>query len=332
MTIKKLRIRHAGGSNTIETEAGASCGDVATLIASVIAIPPEKQVWKLGFPPKIHHFNSNSSLPSDLDLIHVAPSGEQQGSIQFVVATGNNGNTVDNALEETNTALSNIIAASSCPPPLVDPDGFAVRRVMDADNSCLFHSVGYAIHPPSSRRSASEATALRKMVANAIIRNDNSIQYSEAVLGRPSREYVQWIQQSTTWGGQIELSVLSTVLQCEIVAFDVIRNRHDSYNNGDCKQQRRIFVIYDGIHYDAIAYCLDPSLPEDMDVTQFSPNDDVVFQRAQELCEQQHKAKAFTDVSNFTLRCLVCQQGLKGQGEAQSHAQSTGHHNFAEFR
>ena len=30
----------------------------------------------------------------------------------------------------------------------------------------------------------------------------------------------------------------------------------------------------------------------------------------------------FTDVANFTLRCLVCQKGLKGQGDAVEHAKA----------
>lgn len=40
----------------------------------------------------------------------------------------------------------------------------------------------------------------------------------------------------------------------------------------------------------------------------------------------------YTDTAHFDLRCLVCQQGVKGQKGALEHATATGHQNFAEFR
>jgi len=129
----------------------------------------------------------------------------------------------------------------------------------------------------------------------------------------------------------LDLSVLSQLLQTEIVALDIIRNRHDVYGT-EQEYKRRIYVIYDGIHYDAVAYCFDPQLPPDMETTRFSPNDQVVLERAKDLCAQEHQRKAYTDTSNFTLRCLVCQQGLKGQSEAAQHAQQTGHANFSEYQ
>lgn len=44
-----------------------------------------------------------------------------------------------------------------------------------------------------------------------------------------------------------------------------------------------------------------------------------------------HEARQFTDVANFTLRCGVCQIGLKGEKEAVMHAKETGHQNFSEY-
>ncbi len=42
------------------------------------------------------------------------------------------------------------------------------------------------------------------------------------------------------------------------------------------------------------------------------------------------KARQFTDLANFSLRCLVCNQLLKGHTHAESHAKATGHINFGE--
>ena len=42
------------------------------------------------------------------------------------------------------------------------------------------------------------------------------------------------------------------------------------------------------------------------------------------------EAGQFVDVSGFSLKCMVCGQGLKGAQGAQEHAAATGHKNFAE--
>lgn len=53
--------------------------------------------------------------------------------------------------------------------------------------------------------------------------------------------------------------------------------------------------------------------------------------QALEVGNEAKKAKQFTDVNNFKLRCLVCQSPLAGQAEAQKHAEKTGHINFGEI-
>jgi ubiquitin thioesterase OTU1 len=304
-TTRKLRIRHAGGSTTLEVPHPGTAGDVAILIASTTSITPEEQAWKGGFPPKPLKLQTTDALPSDIDLIHVS-----KGEPSIVDTTSPLPlNDDDKIVDEPN---------------MTDPDGFVVRRVMDADNSCLFNSIGYVLEHSRSLQSQK----YRRLVADAVLQDP--ITYNEAFLGKPMDEYAEWISKSQTWGGQIELSILSRLLKTEIASFDVIRNRHDVYGT-EHNFKRRIMVIYDGIHYDALAFCFDPSLPEDMDVTQFSPKDIIVMERARQLCEQQHRSRKFTDTSSFTLRCLVCQEGLKGQAEAQEHAQQTGHQNFAEY-
>jgi hypothetical protein len=52
---------------------------------------------------------------------------------------------------------------------------------------------------------------------------------------------------------------------------------------------------------------------------------------AEQLVAACHAARQFTDIANFTLRCGVCQIGLKGEKEAVEHAKTTGHQNFAEY-
>ncbi|KAF3337039.1 ubiquitin thioesterase OTU1 isoform X3 [Carex littledalei] len=102
------------------------------------------------------------------------------------------------------------------------------------------------------------------------------------------------------------------------------------------KYKERVMLIYDGLHYDALALTPSDSASEEFDQTIFP----VDYKRsigpaenlALNLVKDAHRKRSFTDTSNFTLRCGVCQIGVIGQKEAAEHAQATGHINFQEYR
>ena len=97
----------------------------------------------------------------------------------------------------------------------------------------------------------------------------------------------------------------------------------------DQSYYRRTLLIYDGIHYDPLMLeSVDPSVSPK---TIFSTADDGILQMALELASEAKASRQFTDVSQFSLRCLICQKALKGQSEAQDHAKTTGHINFGEY-
>lgn len=326
---QKLRIRYARGSCTIEN--GRTAAVVGQRIEEATGIPVGKQEWKCGYPPKPSVFAAEDPLPFGVDSIHVSEGDTP--SLKFPPPPEEAPGTIP--------GIADWWSSHQPRPPAVDPEGFVVRRVVKADNSCLFHSIANAF---SSQQAIPSSQALHESLRKAVGQTiaADPVKYSEAFLGRPNPEYVEWIEQPTSWGGQIELSLLSEILQTQIVALDVVRNRHDIYggnnddgtdnNNNNKGYPRRIYVLYDGIHYDAIAYSLDPQqLPPEMDTTVFDPEDEVVMERARVLCADQHRQKAFTDTSRFTLKCLVCQQGLPGPAEAVQHANATGHTNFAEY-
>ena len=72
--------------------------------------------------------------------------------------------------------------------------------------------------------------------------------------------------------------------------------------------------------------------PHDFDLCVFEADDEIVMAEGRELAQKAKQAGKYTDTANFTIRCLVCQRGLKGQAEAVEHAKSTGHTNFSEFK
>ena len=124
------------------------------------------------------------------------------------------------------------------------------------------------------------------------------------------------------------MSILSEIFQCEICAVDVQTVRPDNYGQ-DQQYTQRIFLLYDGIHYDPMF--LDSGNKNIPNQTIFSTNDQSVFNQAVEVAQKAHDARQFTDVSKFSLRCITCNKLLTGQSEAQNHAKQTGHGNFGEI-
>ncbi|NWY03317.1 OTU1 thioesterase, partial [Nothoprocta ornata] len=197
------------------------------------------------------------------------------------------------------------------------------RRVVPADNSCLFTSVSYVVE--GGVFDAACAPEMRGLIAHIVASDPEA--YSEAVLGKTNQEYCEWIRKEETWGGAIEVSILSKFYQCEICVVDTQTVRIDRFGE-DAGYTKRVLLIYDGIHYDP----LERRIP-DSDVppqTIFSTADDVVLAQALELADEARRKRQFTDVNRFTLRCMVCQKGLTGQAEAREHAKETGHTNFGE--
>ncbi|DAZ96296.1 TPA: hypothetical protein N0F65_008329 [Lagenidium giganteum] len=204
------------------------------------------------------------------------------------------------------------------------PSTVFLRRVIPADNSCLFNSIGYAL----GKGKSGNGQAMRQLIKDTILGDPDK--YSEVFLGRPVLEYCAWIQDDKSWGGEIELSILSAYYKVEMVVFDVTSMSRLCYGE-DQGFTQRMFLLYDGIHYDIVVEAASTTAPESRDVALFPINDFSEVERASEIAVAAHQNHEFTDVSNFTLQCLVCRKALKGQREAQAHAQDTGHQQFGEY-
>lgn len=184
----------------------------------------------------------------------------------------------------------------------------------------------------------SHAQELRKVAANAVLADP--FEFNEAVLGKEPSAYAAWIQNPARWGGAIELYIFSRQFKKEIAAFDVQTKRVDVYGEGGGYGER-VMVVYDGLHYDALAVATSDGGGEGGDVTQLKVSStdgtgsdvdlDVAMAAAGLLVERFHVHRQFTDTANFTLRCSVCKVGLVGEKEAVEHANKTGHANFEEY-
>lgn len=75
--------------------------------------------------------------------------------------------------------------------------------------------------------------------------------YNPAYLGKTNDEYCEWIQRPESWGGAIEVSILSQFYGIEIAVVDIINGIINHFGE-DQKFGCRSFLLYDGIHYDPL--------------------------------------------------------------------------------
>lgn len=215
-------------------------------------------------------------------------------------------------------------ASQTAPAAPVAPPSVIIRRIIDADNSCLFNAVGYAL-----RRKRKVGSELRLMITEAV-RGSPDV-YNEGILGKSPEEYCKWILDTKSWGGEIELSILSKKLAVMITVVDIQTNNAYSYGE-EGGFVKRIFVIYDGVHYDALAQASDESAPESDDVTVFDPSaPGKELEMAKALAADLKSRNQFIDMGACDLKCMVCLKLLEGQKGALEHARATGHQNFGQI-
>ena len=198
-----------------------------------------------------------------------------------------------------------------------------VLRVMPDDNSCMFRALSTAVLGDA----IDGMNELRSAVATTI--QENPDLYTKAMLEKEPDAYCRWIQREDSWGGGIELSILSQYFNIEICSINVQALRIDKFNGG---QPTRCVLVYSGIHYDTVAFVPDGSsiLDTESDVKLFDSSDDIMLEAARQLCGELKKKKYYTDTQRFDLKCNIC--GWTGQGEnaALQHAQETTHSDFGE--
>ena len=226
-----------------------------------------------------------------------------------------------------NTSLSACCEMCESPKPILK----MIRRVIDADNSCLYNCFGYLL-----LRSLCMSTRLREVCSK--VAADESEKYNSAVLGREIDDYKVWVTKPDTWGGEVEISILSAYFNIGVGVVDIRTNQIYLYN---CKydnnegSEERIYLLYDGIHYDALVKTVESNEQKsdniDTDITIFSCTDFVAFDECKKIAADLKAATQYVDTSGFQLKCLVCGVGLVGQKDASEHAKSTGHQNFGQL-
>ncbi|CAM4731592.1 unnamed protein product [Leuciscus chuanchicus] len=298
----RLRCKAKNGTHLMQGLTHQSCvQELKDKIEELTGIPCDVQKIMVGYPP------------SSLDL--------HDGEAHLEDYPIKSGDTL--IVEEEKNKPKPQVQATVTKGPSFDLAPVLERRVVPADNSCLFTSVHFVmeggVYDPAC------APEMRGLIAQIVASDPTA--YSEAVLGKTNEDYCAWIRRDDTWGGAIEVSILSKFFQCEICVVDTQTVRVDRFGE-DVGYTKRVLLIYDGIHYDPLQKVMPSSdVPAQ---TVFSTTDDIILAQALELADEARRKRQFTDVNRFALRCMVCQTGLVGQKEAREHAKETGHTNFGE--
>lgn len=223
------------------------------------------------------------------------------------------------------------------------PAHHILRKVIDADNSCMFNSIGYLLQQTGVAAPVSPMV-YRNLVAAAVRADPDAYLSNMVDSGKSPEEYAVWILHPNKWGGEIEMAILAGQLMVEIAAIDIQTNIAYVYGEGQ-GYDRRIYLLYDGIHYDALVsgHMQDGDnssvdiLPTVSDnklaslVKVFSPTDSGAQQAMQDFARKLKEQRKFVDLAGCDLKCNICGVGLRGQSGAVEHAKLTGHQNFGQL-
>eukprot|EP00382_Lankesteria_abbotti_P001713 CAMPEP_0113849072 /NCGR_PEP_ID=MMETSP0372-20130328/2880_1 /TAXON_ID=340204 /ORGANISM="Lankesteria abbotti" /LENGTH=387 /DNA_ID=CAMNT_0000818727 /DNA_START=145 /DNA_END=1308 /DNA_ORIENTATION=+ /assembly_acc=CAM_ASM_000359 len=223
-------------------------------------------------------------------------------------------------------AIKTLGVAAACKTPQpADPAivGNVFRHEVNSDNSCLFACLNILVC--NDQWSTAD---MRNIVAEHIKIDPD---FSDVLLERSREDYVDWIRCSSSWGGYIELIILSRVLNVNIACYDIQTMRLDQYGE-DC--DRRVYLLYDGIHYDCVmGERITASSPKTscQPLTVFFPWDEQTQANVQILVSSLHQKRRFAKLSNMQLECQTCHQVFPSKREAEHHATSTNHAHFAQL-
>ncbi|KAF9013972.1 hypothetical protein BDQ17DRAFT_1231135 [Cyathus striatus] len=333
-----LRLRHPSGVSTIQVAIDRddfTVQDLQQEIYAVTNILPSLQVLKAGYPPR--ELTLIPELPvSSLGLSRgeqLIVSGKLASSTSQGSATTSSQTTPPSELKSAvprSPTRSQPPISTSGPDHVETDSGVLIHRVVPDDNSCLFSSAALVFE-----QTMDKASDMRQIVVEGIRKDTET--YNEAILGMPPSQYIATILKPTTWGGAIELGILAAHYQTEIASIDVETGRIDHFSPPSVRgSPMRCILIYSGIHYDAVSIAPMAEAPSEWHQTLFpitSSDDasDSVLKAAKKLVDILRSKKAFTNTATFDLKCEQCGKGLKGEKEARSHAEQTGHTRFGEY-
>lgn len=259
-----LRIRKpkSNAPESIQLDLQSSWADALSIFSSMTDIPKDRVRVLTGFPPKPLEADLGATVadlklrPNDLFIL-------QEGESQVQIGT----------------------TGGKYVPPASEKAHFT-RRQCPADNSCLFHAAAYVLR----NKSRTDGPVIRRECVEAVLSHPEM--FNESTMGMNPHEYAVWLSQKDTWGGAIELEVLSFLYQTELIALDLESSSVQRFGS-DKGYSVRSFLVFTGNHYDCIA--MNPmynSSSEKDDQVVFNSRDENVLARAKRfVAEEGQKMK-----------------------------------------
>ncbi|KAK8842783.1 aminotransferase [Tritrichomonas musculus] len=194
----------------------------------------------------------------------------------------------------------------------------AIKIPIPSDNSCLFNSIAYLCTGSSNR-----GIELRNYCIEQI--KQNPTVYTAAMLGCEPAEYCRWISRPDHWGGYIEMNILSKLYNVEICVLYIEESKIVPVNS--CNAKKRIYILYDNIHYDSIVF---KGFGYKDEVKVIDADDAYAEQLALDMARTIKAAGGYTNTKTAMLKCDDCGKIFKGQNEAEVHLKATGHFNYSQ--
>lgn len=197
-----------------------------------------------------------------------------------------------------------------------------IRRYVNADNSCLFSSIAYLLNRSNFNENSS---LIYRLEIVDYLKNNN---IDENLLGYPKDEYIEKINDLTTWGGGIELKIFSDIFKIQIASIDVQSGRVDIFGENK-NYEKRIYVVYNGVHYDPLVCNEDETSDSETDLTIFNSNNDEKLIMFKDYVESIRSKGEYIDTSNISKYvCNICQNTYDSEIKIMEHAEKEKHWDY----
>ena len=201
-------------------------------------------------------------------------------------------------------------------------ENLPIRRYVNSDNSCLFSSIAYLLNRSEFNENSS---LIYRLEIVDYLKNNN---VDENLLGYPKVEYIENINDLSTWGGGIELKIFSDIFKIQIASIDVQSGRVDIF--GETKNyEKRIYLVYNGVHYDPLVCNENESSESETDLTIFNSDDYTKLIMFKDYVESIRSKGEYVDTSNnLKYACNICQNTFDTEIKIMEHAEKEKHWDY----
>ena len=200
-----IRIIYEEKSQDLSIDSNSDIRNLKKEIASKLNLNENNIAFRFGFPPSLVQGNEKDSNT----LKEMKITNKEVLRVEF-------NDNICTSDKVDNTTKSNVNEKTD---NVIDETKYTIKRkIIPADNSCLFNAINYAMN-----QTLSEPTIMRELIAVEI--QSNPELYNSAVLDKEPNEYCNWILRDDTWGGGIELAALSKAFQISLGVVDVTNGK-----------------------------------------------------------------------------------------------------------